>query len=70
MQNLIDKNIAHLPEDKSLFDVSVQSRRPAQGKEIAYLVRTMEENGYPVAAAVSPDGETLCLSSVSKESIK
>ena len=37
----------------------------AQGKEIAYLVRTMEENGYPVAAAVSPDGETLCLSSVS-----
>ena len=25
----------------------------------------MEENGYPLAAAVSPDGETLCLSSVS-----
>lgn len=37
----------------------------AQGKEIAYLVRTMAENGYPIAAAVSPDGETLCLSSVS-----
>ncbi len=37
MQNLIDKNIAHLPEDKSLFDVSVQSRRPAQGKEIIIL---------------------------------
>lgn len=37
----------------------------AEGKEIAYLVRTMAENGYPIAAAVSPDGETLCLSSVS-----
>ncbi len=37
MQNLIDKNIGHLPEDKSLFDVSVQSRRPAQGKEIIIL---------------------------------
>lgn len=37
----------------------------AEGREIAYLVRTMSENGYPIAAAVSPDGETLCLSSVS-----
>lgn len=37
----------------------------AGGKEIAYLVRTMAENGYPIAAAVSPDGETLCLSSIS-----
>ena len=37
----------------------------AEGKEIAYLVRTMAENGYPIAAAVSPDGETLCLSSAS-----
>ena len=37
----------------------------ADGREIAYMVRTMAENGYPVAAAVSPDGETLCLSSVS-----
>ena len=37
----------------------------AEGREIAYLVRTMAENGYPIAAAVSPDGETLCLSSVS-----
>ena len=37
----------------------------AEGKEIAYLVRTMAENGYPISAAVSPDGETLCLSSVS-----
>ena len=44
----------------------------ASGKEIAYLVRTMEENGYPVAAAVSPDGETLCLSSIqmSGETVK
>ena len=37
----------------------------SDGREIAYLIRTMEENGYPLAAAVSPDGETLCLSSVS-----
>ena len=36
----------------------------ARGKEIAYIVRSMEENGYPIAAAVSPDGKTLCLSSV------
>ena len=36
----------------------------AGGREIAYIVRTMAENGYPIAAAVSPDGETLCLSSV------
>lgn len=36
----------------------------AKGREIAYLVRTMAENGYPIAAAISPDGETLCLSSV------
>ena len=36
----------------------------AQGKEIAYIVRSMAENGYPIAVAVSPDGRTLCLSSV------
>lgn len=36
----------------------------AKGREIAYLVRTMAENGYPIAAAISPDGGTLCLSSV------
>ena len=40
----------------------------AKGKEIAYLVRTMAENGYPIAAAISPDGETLCLSSVQMSS--
>lgn len=36
----------------------------AEGKEIAYIIRSMKENGYPIAAAVSPDGETLCLSSI------
>ena len=36
----------------------------ASGKEIAYIIQTMAENGYPVSAAVSPDGKTLCLSSV------
>ena len=35
-----------------------------EGKEIAYIVQTMAENGYPVAAAVSPDGKMLSLSSV------
>ncbi len=40
----------------------------AKGKEIAYLVRTMAENGYPIAAAISPDGETLCLSNVQMSS--
>ena len=40
----------------------------AKGKEIAYLVRTMVENGYPIAAAIFPDGETLCLSSVQMSS--
>lgn len=35
-----------------------------EGKEIAYIVQTMAENGYPVAAAVSPDGRMLSLSSI------
>ncbi len=36
----------------------------AKGQEIAYIIQTMPENGYPISAAVSADGETLCLSSV------
>ena len=36
----------------------------AQGQEIAYFVRSMEENGYPIAVAVSPDGEQVCMSSL------
>ena len=35
-----------------------------EGKEIAYIIQTMPENGYPISATVSADGETLCLSSV------
>ena len=34
------------------------------GKEIAYFVRSMEENGYPMDVAVSPDGKTVCVSSL------
>lgn len=35
-----------------------------KGKEIAYFIRSMEENGYPMDVAVSPDGETVCVSSL------
>ena len=35
-----------------------------EGKEIAYFIRSMEENGYPMDVAVSPDGKTVCVSSL------
>ena len=38
-----------------------------EGREIAYFVRTMAEHGYPVAVAVSPGGDLLCLSSLMVE---
>ncbi|MDO5477383.1 MAG: DUF5711 family protein [Eubacteriales bacterium] len=53
--------VAVITSDSSTTWVRLYSSR---GKEIAYLVRTMEENGYPIAATISPDGETLCLSSL------
>ena len=34
----------------------------SKGDEIAYFVRSMAENGYPVGLAVSPDGEQVCMS--------
>lgn len=34
------------------------------GSEIAYFVRTMKKNGYPIAAAISPDGEVVCLANL------
>ena len=34
-----------------------------EGKEIAYFIRSMEENGYPMDVAVSPDGRKVCVSS-------
>ena len=34
------------------------------GTEIAFFTRSPYEEGYPIAAAVSPDGRTVCLSSV------
>lgn len=36
----------------------------ASGQEIAYFVRDMEENGYPLAVAISPDGAQVCVSSL------
>ena len=35
-----------------------------EGKEIAYFIRSMEENGFPMDVAVSPDGEKVCVSSL------
>ena len=35
-----------------------------QGKEIAYFTRSVEENGYPMDVAVSPDGKKVCISSL------
>ena len=35
-----------------------------KGKEVAYFIRSMEENGYPMDVAVSPDGKTVCVSSL------
>ena len=35
-----------------------------EGKEIAYFIRSMEENGFPMDVAVSPDGEKVCISSL------
>lgn len=36
----------------------------SDGSEIAYFVRSMEENGYPLDVAVSPDGTTVAVSSM------
>lgn len=38
------------------------------GNTIAYIKRTMEQSGYPAAAAVSPDGSLLCCSQLSVDS--
>ena len=36
----------------------------SDGTEIAYFVRSMEENGYPMDVAISPDGTTVAVSSM------
>lgn len=36
----------------------------SDGSEIAYFVRTMRKNGYPIAAAISPDGTIVCLANL------
>ncbi|MBR3366792.1 MAG: hypothetical protein IKG66_03245 [Lachnospiraceae bacterium] len=37
------------------------------GREKAYFVRNIDESGYPLAAALSPDGETVCISNLMME---
>ena len=39
-------------------------RYSKEGKEIAYFIRSMQENGYPMDVAVSPDGKAICVSSL------
>lgn len=41
----------------------------SDGQEIAYFVRDMEENGYPIALAISPDGTQVCVSSLLMKSV-
>lgn len=54
-------NVAVIMNDTKTTWIRLYNKK---GTEIAYIVRSMEENGYPIAAAVSPDGKTLCLSCV------
>ena len=53
--------VAAVLDDKSASWIRLYS---AKGKEIAYFIRSMEENGYPMDVAVSPDGTTVCVSSM------
>lgn len=54
-------NVAVIMNDTKTTWVRLYNKK---GTEIAYIVRSMEENGYPIAAAVSPNGKILCLSCV------
>ena len=53
--------VAAVLDDKSATWIRLYSEN---GKEIAYFTRTMEENGYPMDVAVSPDGKKVCISSL------
>lgn len=53
--------VAAVLDDNSSTWVRLYSKN---GSEIAYFVRTMKKNGYPTAAAISPDGEIVCLSNL------
>lgn len=53
--------VAAVLDDKTKSWIRLYSE---EGKEIAYFIRSMEENGYPMDVAVSPDGKTVCVSSL------
>ena len=53
--------VAAILNDSTKSWIRLYSR---EGKEIAYFIRSMEENGFPMEVAVSPDGEKVCVSSL------
>lgn len=53
--------VAAVLDDKSTTWIRLYSK---EGKEIAYFTRSMEENGYPMDVAVSPDGKKVCVSNL------
>lgn len=53
--------VAAILDDKSNTWIRLYSD---EGKEIAYMTRSMDENGYPMDVAVSPDGKMLCVSNL------
>ena len=55
------REVAAVLDDKSKTWIRLYSK---EGKEIAYFIRSMQENGYPMDVAVSPDGKTVCVSSL------
>lgn len=53
--------VAAVLDDKTSTWIRLYSKN---GKEIAYFVRSMEENGYPMDLAISPNGAKVCVSSI------
>lgn len=53
--------VAAVLDDKTSTWIRLYSKN---GKEVAYFVRSMEENGYPMDLAISPNGEKVCVSSI------
>ena len=53
--------VAAVLDDRSKTWIRLYSK---EGKEIAYFIRSMQENGYPMDVAVSPDGKVICVSSL------
>ena len=53
--------VAAVLDDKNATWIRLYSDK---GKEIAYFTRSVEENGYPMDVAVSPDGKKVCISSL------